>query len=143
MSSNLGQRADNRSCGAGEERSGVFKAADGCQVTGRLDEVTGSLDLWTHRPGGELKATEFFDRGISNLMSRRRSPADLDGGDIGEEEEGVGGDELGEQRSGAVLVDDGLYPAESSLVVADDGDPTAAGTDNPDSRCSITGSSTS
>ena len=118
VSSNLGQRADNSPCGADEERPGVFKTADGYQVTGRLDEVTGSLDLWTHRPGWELKASELFDRGTSNRMSRRRSPADLDCGDIGEEEEGVGGDELGEQRSGAVLVDDGLYPAESSLVVS-------------------------
>ena len=57
----------------------------------------------------------------------RRAPIEIDGIDIGQQQESIGRDFLGEEGGGAVLVDNGLNADEASVSTANDGYPAAAG----------------
>lgn len=112
---------DDRAFGTAEQGPSVFETTDCRHVSRGLNEVTGCFDLWTHRPGWELKSAELVDGGATNRSSRGRRIIDLDGTDVGEKEERIGTDELREQRSRAVLIDHGLDPAQSATLISDDG----------------------
>ncbi len=70
---------------------------------------------------------------------------DLDRRDVREEQERIGPEQLCQERSRAILVDDSLDPDEPAALVPDDRDPPPPEQITPmppSSRCSITASST-
>jgi len=123
--------------GAGHDRPGLaaqdlgslVEPADAGASARPLGEPAGGLHLRPHRAGGEVHPAQLGRRGVPDRARGGRAPAGLDLGDIGEHQQEVGSDLLGEQRGGQILVDHGLDAGEARRR-EDDRDPAAPGADD-------------
>jgi hypothetical protein len=99
----------------GQHCNGVGQRADRGDPPRPLDEPARGLDLRTHRTSRELRRAELSDGGAGDGRRARRTVCRLDGVDIGQQEQRIGIEGLGQQRCGEILVDHGLDPFERSI----------------------------
>lgn len=116
---------------AREQRLSVAEAADGRELAGRLDEAADGIDLGPHRPGREVTRPQLGGRGPADRPGLRGTVPVLNLCHVGEQQERVGFQLAGQQRSGQVLVHHRFHaPGVPGAVHGHDGHAAPAGTDN-------------
>jgi hypothetical protein len=126
------RHAHRRAGAAGKEGGRVLEAPDGGSCPCRRDEACRGLGLGRHRARGQREGAQLVRRGHPHGALGGRAMVEVDGVDVGEQQERVGAEVDGEQRGGEVLVDDRFDPGEGSVRRADHGHAAAAGADHED-----------
>lgn len=117
---------------AGGDRERLLERADRRGVPGGVGKAGGGFDLGGHRSGGEPVLPQGVCPGAADGTGVGCSEVELHSEDVGEQQQAVGAEPLGEESGCEVLVDDGVDAAEVAGVVERNGHATPTGGDDDD-----------
>src|SRR5680860_319736 len=113
-----------------DDRCGVLQTADRSHTAGDFDEPAGGVALGAHGSGGEVLEPDRCGGCPEDRLRLWGTEVTDHVGYVGEDEQHVGIECLGEYRGREVLVHDGFDTFDSSLLVSDDRYTAATGADN-------------
>ena len=122
-----------RAVTAGDGVTGAVERCNDGTVAAVFDEFNACVDFGPHRTFEEVAAgrefLDFVEADLFDVFLVGLAVVEFGVVDVGEDEEDVGVDELGEFGAGEVFVDDGCGAVEA-VFVAHDGDAAAARSDD-------------